>query len=184
MIRESPKERLKRIISQLYRPPGVGSPRQVVALSRAAAEQLPRIPTLAVVSITGPGRPPAKLDGIEHVLRLSFADIDFLSPDLSTRARASIKERFTPEHAATIAAFVDDLPDAIRTVVVHCEGGYSRSCAVALALRHTHGFKADVSQLLDANPSIWSVMTNKPREEFAVEVQSSIATLHQVASKK
>ena len=172
MTRESPKERLKNVVDKLYHAPGVGSPRQVFALPRKAAELLPRLPTLAVVSITAPDRPLAMLDGFEHVLRLSFADCDFLDPDLSTRARASLKEPFTREHAAAIVAFVDALPDAIRSVVVHCEGGYSRSCAVALALHEMRGYAADLSRFSDANPSVWSVLTGRPRNQFAVEAPS------------
>lgn len=30
-------------------------------------------------------------------------------------------------------SFIDALPQEIASIVVHCEGGYSRSCAVALA---------------------------------------------------
>lgn len=48
------------------------------------------------------------------------------------------------------------------------------SIAVALALQQTHGYKPDVSQFLDANPSIWSVITGRPRSEFSTGMRKSV----------
>lgn len=72
--------RLQDIVSKLYRPP-VGV-RQVFALSRDDAERLPRLASIAVISITAPERQEAQLDGFTYVLRLSFADVDFMNPPL------------------------------------------------------------------------------------------------------
>lgn len=72
------KKRLKDVIGSLYKP-STGS-RQAFALPRADAEQLPRLPSVAVISITAPERPPAAVGGFEYLLRLSFADVDFLNP--------------------------------------------------------------------------------------------------------
>ncbi|CAL62345.1 Hypothetical protein HEAR2210 [Herminiimonas arsenicoxydans] len=67
------KKRLKDVIGSLYKPSaGV---RQAFALPRADAEQLPRLPSVAVISITAPERPPAAVDGFEHLLRLIFAAV-------------------------------------------------------------------------------------------------------------
>lgn len=87
-------QRLTEAIAGLYRQPTDGI-RQVFALSRAEAERLPRLSWVAIVSITAPGRLPADVDGFEHVLRVSFADVDLLSPTLSARASANLGEAFT-----------------------------------------------------------------------------------------
>ena len=154
-------QRLQDILGRLYRAP-VGI-RQVFALSRADAERLPELPSIAVISITAPERPPANIAGFAHVLRLSFADVDFLNPDLSVRAKEKLPHAFTAEHGAAIRTFVETLPPEIASVVVHCEGGYSRSCAVAVALHRLYGYHAELPQLSQANPSIVRLMTGDVR---------------------
>ncbi|WP_432258041.1 hypothetical protein [Cupriavidus sp. TMH.W2] len=151
--------RLQEIVSKLYRPP-VGV-RQVFALSRDDAERLPRLASIAVISITAPERPAAQLDGINHVLRLSFADVDFLRPKLSAKAKAKLDSAFTVEQAQAVRQFVDCLPADIASVVVHCEGGFSRSCAIALGLHHLYGYQVETEQLTQANPSVLRVLTGK-----------------------
>lgn len=150
------KKRLKDVIGSLYKPPP--GPRQAFALPRADAEQLPRLPSVAVISITAPERPPAALDGFEHLLRLSFADVDFLNPDISARAKEKIPTAFTQAHAQQIRSFIEQLPPTIKSVVVHCEGGFSRSCAVVLCLHKLYGYQVDLSDLEQANPSIVRVL--------------------------
>lgn len=150
-------QQLQDILSKLYRPPADG-PRQVFALSRADAEKLPVLPSVAVISITAPERPPARIAEFTYVLRLSFADIDFLKPDLSERARGRLAQAFTSEQASVIRQFVEALPEDIRSVVIHCEGGYSRSCAVAVALHRLYGYLASFEHLSDANPSVIQVL--------------------------
>lgn len=150
-------QQLQDIISKLYRPPADG-PRQVFALSRTDAEKLPALPSIAVISITAPERPPARIAEFTYVLRLSFADIDFLKPDLTERARGKLAQAFTDEQASVIRRFVESLPDDIRSVVIHCEGGYSRSCAVAVALHRLYGYLASFQHLSDANPPVIRVL--------------------------
>lgn len=128
------------------------------ALSRADAERLPRLPSIAIISVTSPDRSPANLDGLDHLLRLSFADVNFLSPLLSTKAQDKLVNAFTVEQAQTIRTFVEALPDEIASIVVHCEGGYSRSCAIALALHLRYDYDADLEHLVLANPSVIRVM--------------------------
>ncbi|WP_261531385.1 hypothetical protein [Burkholderia multivorans] len=53
---------LQDIVGKLYKPP-VNGMRQVFALSRGDAEKLPRLPSIAVISVTAPERPLARVDG-------------------------------------------------------------------------------------------------------------------------
>ncbi len=152
--------RLQDIVSKLYRPP-VGA-RQVFALSRADAERVPRLSSIAVISITAPERPEAQLDGFTHVLRLSFADVHFMNPTLSEKSKKKVVYAFTAEQARAVRQFVDCLPPAIASVVVHCEGGFSRSCAIALGLHHLYGYRVEHERLTHANPSVFRVLTGKP----------------------
>ena len=148
--------RLSTVVSKLYRPPANGEPRQVFALSRSDAERVPRLPSIAVISITAPDRPAAELDGFDYLLRISFADVDFLDPERSRRAKAKLAN-FTPEHAELVCTFIDSLPVAVSTIVVHCEGGYSRSCAIARGLHEFYGYAVDMRHLENANPSVLHV---------------------------
>ena len=155
-------QRLQEIVGKLYKPPADGA-RQVFALSRGDAEKLPRLPSIAIISVTAPERPPASLDGFAHLLRLSFADVDFLSPSLSKKSRGKLVHAFTAEQAQAIHSFVVTLPMEVVSVVVHCEGGYSRSCAIALALHQLYGYRAEIKHLSRANPSVVSTMIGNER---------------------
>nr|WP_254600644.1 hypothetical protein [Achromobacter kerstersii] len=148
---------LAEVVSRLYRPPEDGI-RQVLALSRHDAEKLPRLPSIAIISVTSPERPLANLDGFDNLLRLRFEDVDFLSPDISMKARKKLVHAFTAVQAKAIRSFVSALPEEIRSVVVHCEGGYSRSCAVALAIHRLYGYHAETKYLVQANPSVVQLM--------------------------
>ncbi|WP_342320233.1 hypothetical protein [Burkholderia pseudomallei] len=155
-------QRLQDVVAKLYKPPADGS-RQVFALPRADAEKLPRLPSIAVISVTAPERAPASLNGFAHLLRLSFADVDFLNPSLSKKTRDKLAHAFTLEQAQSIRSFVEALPIEIISVVVHCEGGYSRSCAIALALHRLYGYQAEIKHLSHANPSIVRIMIGNDR---------------------
>lgn len=154
--------RIQDILGKLYKPRTDGT-RQVFALSRSDAEKLPQLSSIAVISITAPERPPANIGEPAHVLRLTFADVDFLNPELSERARARLPHAFTEGQAQAIRAFVEALPDDVTSVVVHCEGGYSRSCAVAVALHRLYGYAVEIQQLTNANLSVVSVMMGETR---------------------
>lgn len=158
--------RIQDILGKLYRPRTDGN-RQVFALSRSDAEKLPRLSSIAVISITAPERPPANIGEFAHVLRLSFADVDFLNPDLSDRARDKLVHAFTEEQADAIRIFVEALPGEITSIVVHCEGGYSRSCGVAVALHRIYGYAAEVQHLTNANSSVVRVMMGEARSRHA-----------------
>ncbi|MGY2491134.1 hypothetical protein [Cupriavidus sp. CP313] len=148
---------LSDVVGLLYRAPANGM-RQVFALSRRQAERLPRLQSIAIVSITSPERPMASLEGFSHVLRLSFADVDFLNPALSQRAKSRIPDSFRADQARDIHAFIRGLPDNVASVVVHCEGGFSRSCAIALAIHRLYGYETSVQYLSQANSSIVQTM--------------------------
>lgn len=152
---------LKEVIDILYKPP-LGQ-RQAIAVSRRVAEQLPPLSTVAMISITAPDRDLADLKGFTNLLRLSFADVDFLNPEISVRAKAKTKDSFTTQQAKEIHAFVRTLPSNIRTLVVHCEGGYSRSCGVVLALHKIYGFVVSESSLAQANQSVVKTMDSSKR---------------------
>jgi predicted protein tyrosine phosphatase len=143
--------RLKAVIDELYRP---AQGRKVFAFSRAEAESLPLLPTMAVISITARERPSANLDGFEHLLRLSFSDVDHLGTELSARARDKVSRAFTAEQAKQVLSFVTGLPPSILSIVTHCVGGYSRSCAIAYMLKELYGYTVDLERLQNANPSV------------------------------
>lgn len=155
-------QRLQDILGKLYRPPADGR-RQVFAISRADAERLPELASIAVISITAPKRPPANIAGFAYLLRLSFEDVDFLNPELSARAKEKLPHAFTAEHGSAIRRFVETLPPEIVSVVVHCQGGYSRSAAIAVALHRLFGYHAELAHLKQANPSIVRVLTGEVR---------------------
>jgi predicted protein tyrosine phosphatase len=58
-------------------------------------------------------------------------------------------------------SFIDALPQEIASIVVHCEGGYSRSCAVAFGLPKLYGYTVDMEGLSQANPTVVRVMTDE-----------------------
>lgn len=149
-------EHLKSVISKLYRPPSAG--RQVFALSRADAQRVPALPSVAMISITAAEKGPAALEGFEHLLRLSFADVDFKSRDLSPRAREKLPAAFKPSQAQEIIDFIDALPAEVQSVVVHCEGGFSRSCAVAQFLHDRLGYVGEPERLTEANRSVYETL--------------------------
>lgn len=157
--------RLKQLVHALYHPK---EQRRVFALSRAEAEALPFFERVAVISITKPGRPHARLSDFTHVLRLSFADVDHLSPDLSARGQKRIADAFTAEQALQVLKFIETLPLEVRDLVSHCEGGYSRSCAIAKFLHENHGYEAEVHRLEHANRSIVELLRRAARKSSAL----------------
>lgn len=158
--------RLKDVINQLYRPVLQGG-RQVFALSRAEAEQLPRLSNVAIISIISPGQAPAAFDGLEHLLRLEFEDVDFLNTELSAKAKEKLPGSFTDNQARLIRSFIENLPALVHTIVVHCGGGFSRSCAVAFCINRLYGYRVEADRLQQANPSVIQILlraSNEPKQ--------------------
>ena len=128
------------------------------ALSRVDAQRVPALPSVAMISITAAEKGTAQLEGFEHLLRLSFADVDFKSKDLSPRAREKLPAAFKPSQAKEIIDFIDALPAEVQSVVVHCEGGFSRSCAVAQFLHDRLGYVGEPERLTEANRSVYETL--------------------------
>jgi predicted protein tyrosine phosphatase len=110
---------------------------QVFYTSRKLAESLEGNPYMAVISITDPTTPEARLDPMfRHVLRLSFFDAvpadEFMPP---------LPGLFDMAMARRIDAFIAELQAAPfeMSVMVHCEYGVSRSAAVALFIEALTG---------------------------------------------
>lgn len=104
---------------------------QVQYTSRKLAEQLRGTPYMAVISITDPTTPEAKLDPLfRHVQRLAFFDAIPADEYLP----APLPGLFDHHMAAQISAFIEELHAAPFEIslMVHCEYGVSRSAAVAL----------------------------------------------------
>ena len=105
--------------------------------SRKLAESLQGNPYMAVISITDPTTPEARLDPLfRHVLRLSFFDAvpaDEFQPTLPGL--------FDRTMARQIDAFVREIQAApfALSMMVHCEYGVSRSAAVALFVEAVSG---------------------------------------------
>ncbi|WP_075256168.1 hypothetical protein [Herbaspirillum camelliae] len=147
--------RVKDVVAKLYRPPTQG--RRIFALGRGDAERIPLIPGVAMISITAPEKGPAQLPEYEQLLRLSFADVDFLG-ELSARAAEKLPDAMTKEDAEGILEFVKALPQTVHTLVVHCEGGFSRSAGVVKALKELYGYEAEDTRLVQANPSVMKTL--------------------------
>jgi len=124
--------------------------------SRKLAESLEGNPYMAVISITDPTTPEARLNPLfRHVLRLSFFDAvpaDEFQPPLPGL--------FSREMARQIDDFVGEIQAAPfeMSVMVHCEYGVSRSAAVALFVEAASGAPLEAREFTyEANP--WVVDT-------------------------
>lgn len=119
--------------------------------SRQLAESLAGNPYMAIISITDPGTPEAKLDPLfRHVLRLSFYDA--IPADEYLPAPPGL---FDTPMAKRIDDFVQELLAAPFDIslMVHCEFGVSRSAAVALFVEAVSGAPLDAREFTyEANP--------------------------------
>jgi len=119
--------------------------------SRELAESLAGSPYMAVISITDPGTPEAKLDPrFRHILRLSFFDAIPADPFMPP-----LPGLFERKHAQRIDRFVKELHEAPFdiSVMVHCEYGVSRSAAIALFVEAFSGAPLDAREFTyEANP--------------------------------
>ncbi|WP_371325157.1 hypothetical protein VX159_06480 [Dechloromonas sp. ZY10] len=119
--------------------------------SRKLAESLAGNPYMAVISITDPTTPEARLDPLfRHVLRLSF--FDAVPADEFMPALPGL---FDQMMARRIRDFVDEIHRApfAMSVMVHCEYGVSRSAAVALFVEAFSGAPLEAREFTyEANP--------------------------------
>lgn len=127
--------------------------------SRQLAESLAGNPYMAIISITDPGTPPARLDpAFRHVLRLSF--FDALPAD--EYLPAPMPGLFDRDMARRIGDFVHELQVAPFeiSVMVHCEYGVSRSAAVALFVEANSGAPLEAREFTyEANPWVVDRLT-------------------------
>jgi len=126
--------------------------KHVLYTSRERAESLAGNPQMAVISITDPRTPEAKLDPqFQHVLRLSFYDAEPADEYLP----APIPGLFDHVMADKVGDFVQHLhtsPSEL-SVMVHCEYGVSRSAAVALFVEAYSGAPLAAREFAyEANP--------------------------------
>ena len=129
---------------------------EMVVLSRENAEQYE--PTLReiCISISDPSAKPARLSPrFAAVLRLWFSDV------VETEDPSDIL--FALEHATSISAFLDGVPEVDR-IVLHCNMGISRSPGVALGLCDLNGWAT--AELERKHPG-WNRLVRGVMREYA-----------------
>lgn len=101
---------------------------QILFVSREAAQRFQSPEPWAAISITDPGSAPAQMacPKCQAVLRLSFSDVDHSEGDYTVLFSSAV--------AREILDFVEAWAPRVRTLLIHCEAGVSRSCATAAAL--------------------------------------------------
>jgi predicted protein tyrosine phosphatase len=91
------------------------------------AKTMPGWSTAAMISITQPhGFEADLMDGWHSVYRVTFHDAD--PENIKTK---KVRFPITDEQAIKIVEFVKAVSPEVKTIVVHCGGGISRSAAVA-----------------------------------------------------
>lgn len=100
----------------------------VMFTGRVTAENTPGMPDWAIISITDPqhGVPPAKLlSGWYAVHRAGFYDVPHREEE---RGKLKVCDA---QDAKDMIAFVASVAPHVSGIMVHCEGGVSRSGAIA-----------------------------------------------------
>jgi predicted protein tyrosine phosphatase len=141
---------------------------RVYFASRQLAESLAGNPYMAVISITDPGTPKARLDPqFRHVLRLSFFDAipaDEYMPALPGQFDHSAAKRID-DFVAELRAAPFDI-----SIMVHCEFGISRSAAVALFVEALTGAPLEAREFAyEANPWVLDQLLSR-HSGLAVEI--------------
>lgn len=156
-------KRLKCVIAALYRRPDDGI-RQMFALSRDEAERLPRpLGCGHLHNRTWP--PPCKYRRLRAFATTELRRRRFSQPDALSQGarnpRRRLHRRASPGHSA-----IRRVPAETRNLGCRSlRGGYSRSCAVALALHRLYGYQVALGRLTQANPSVVSVMMAEVRPQ-------------------
>jgi len=105
--------------------------RRVLFVSQDRAESMRPPAATALISITDPLAPPARLkSGWAAVLRVSFVDSD----PVTFMNEPDRPDSITADDVADMAAFSAEQARTCRRLVVHCRHGVSRSSAVARAI--------------------------------------------------
>ena len=119
---------------------------QVIFTNRRTAEARPGDPAWAVISISQPGDPAQLIDGWHSVHRVEFHDAD---PDrTTTRKRKEARVVMDAQQAKQIIKFVKDVAPEVVGIMVHCQGGISRSAAVAKWIAERYQLPFDHSYAL------------------------------------
>lgn len=130
------------------------------ALSRDACERYAtqrHVKSSVIISIKStwdrvdPVLPMTDSNGILRVLRLSFDDEGAYSAAMFGSTLGLMR----PEDAAAIAAFANAWREAADLIIVHCDGGVSRSAGVAAAIDYWFHGKTDWFDKRDKHPNLW-----------------------------
>lgn len=117
---------------------------RVIFVSQPQAERIGGRQTAALISITDPGAPVAQLSpGWGALLRLAFHDADPVTfPDSDLHLT-----RMSIEQAIAVRCFLAGLPAQVRTLVIHCRSGISRSAGLAKAVAEAYGLCHDATYI-------------------------------------
>ena len=129
---------------------------KVTFLNRAAAEQKVVTVSSAIISITQPNTSPANLQsGWYRVLPIQFDDTN---PEVIQRKERKIPRiAMTLANAMTIVKFVHQTAPNIEEMIVHCQGGISRSAAVAKWIAEAYDLPFDHDYDL-FNPYVYQLL--------------------------
>jgi predicted protein tyrosine phosphatase len=111
---------------------------QTIFISRVEAESMVgQYDTIALISIYDDEGAPQLKATFKNLLGLQFSDIDYFIP---AYPHLTI---FEEDHAKAIIRFLKELPADVKTIIVHCYAGISRSAAVCKFIAdmfHIEGF--------------------------------------------
>lgn len=113
--------------------------------SEAEARGIRPLPSMAMISITEPGRTAALAEGFGRLIRVQFIDAEFDRSMLKRKSMSAVDlcEKGFPckERVLEMLAFIDDVQedDSVTELVVHCHAGQRRSAAVALFVAERYG---------------------------------------------
>jgi len=96
-------------------------------------------------------------EGLDFLLKISFSDVHPLVKGTSKKASHLGQEMFTVKRVEAIKRLVGELSESVKTWVIHCEGGYSRSADVAFALYQLSGYRTDLGYLKEGKSLSYAV---------------------------
>ena len=132
----------------------------------------------AVISITDPRQAPAIIRGAGSLLRLEFLDIN----DPIDHPKFSMDSLFSECQAITLNTFARQIHagTAAREVIIHCEGGVSRSAAIALYIECLSGCDFPRLEFADyANKRVVSMLERVAGLVIAIPARQEILS-HQI----
>lgn len=135
--------------------------KKLMFVSRPEAEKMPGWDEGAIISITEPDVTEANLmQGWYAVHRAVFHDAE---PQKVVRDPLIV---MTAKHAEDIVNFVHTVATNVKTIVIHCKGGISRSAAVAKWIAEAYGLPFNEGyDLYNKHVYRQLVNANKKRED-------------------